>query len=594
MRSSATHRTARAPTKPSTGIVSGRRGSGDRPKPESASRHRRRFDAIDLEILWSRLVTLVDEAAYAVRRTSMSKVVVEGGDFSVLLHDPQGRLVAADVSVASKISTTSIAVKEFLKHFPARSLSPGDVLITNNPWWIMGHLNDVAVVAPLFHRGRLVGFAECAAHMADIGGLLSAMGREVYEEGLIIPPLKAMAKDRENADFFALLESNVRVPKQVAGDVRALMAGCRVMEQSLGEFLVRHGLPDLDLLARTILAHCESAMRQGIRANIPDGVYTGASSIDGFDKPLRIPVRIASRDGKVDIDFSGAPPQSTLGINCTLVYTHVWCAFAIKCLAAPSLPNNEGTFAPVGVRAPEGSLLNPTFPAPVKMKSSTGHYVPIAIFDALRDVIPRRMLAESGKKSLLYLSGRDRSGKSFSDLTFVMGGMGARATKDGLHATSFPGNTASIPVEVLEQVIPVRVRHKRLRPDSGGAGKFRGGCGLDFELESVSSEPLTAQAEHGKLKTPPAGSRGGSAGAAGETLLNGQPIPDKVPVSLRPGDVLRMLVPGGGGMYPARERDGAACIKDVENGVVSTASARRDYGVAAPATKPRPAAPAVT
>ncbi len=540
---------------------------------------RRRFDPIDLEILWNRLIGLVDEAAYAVIRTSMSKVVVEGRDFGALLYDPRGRLLASDVSIASKTSTISIAVKELLKRFPADSLRPGDMLITNDPWWIMGHLNDIAIVAPIFVQGRLVGFAECMAHMADIGGCLSAAPREVFEEGLIIPPLKVMDGGRENTTLFAMLEANVRIPRQIAGDVRALMAGCQVMQAKVAEFLRLHRMPDLEDLGATILGHSESAMRRGIAANIPDGTYTGATSVDGFEEPLHIHVRVTARRGEVDLDFAGSSPQSTLGINCTLVYTHVWCAYAIKCLAGPRIPNNEGTFAPIRVHAPAGCFLNPTFPAPVKMKPSSGHYVPIAILNALSGVVPERILAESGNKSLVYLSGRDAAGRPFSDLLFVMGGMGARATKDGLHCMSYPANSSNIPIEVIESVIPVRVRHKRIRADSGGPGRFRGGCGQEFELESVSSAPLTVRAEHGKLTTPPAGLRGGGPGAAGGNFLNGQPAPDKLPLILRAGDILSFQVPGSGGAYPPRERDPELVRRDVENGVVSLESAERDYAV---------------
>ncbi|MCZ6729526.1 MAG: hydantoinase B/oxoprolinase family protein [SAR324 cluster bacterium] len=539
------------------------------------------FDPIDLEVLWNRLITLVDEAAYAIVRTSMSKVVVEGRDFGMLLLDSDGRLVATDVSIASKVGTNSIAVKELLKIFPLNDLKPGDVLITNNPWWIMGHLNDIAVVAPLFYKGRLVGFTESMAHMADIGGSLSGSPRELYEEGLIVPPLKAVEGGRENTTFFAMLEANVRVPEQVSSDVRALITGLRVMQVKLTDFLQEHDLTDLDSLSLAIRENSEGAMRRGITENIPDGVYHGKSSVDGLDEPLHIQVCLTVKNGEVDISFDGSSPQSSFGVNSTLVYTHVWSVYILKCVACPTIPNNEGTFAPISVRAPEGCFLNPLFPAPVKMKPSSGHYIPNAILDALKDVVPKRILADSGNKSLLYMAGRHRDGRPFSDLTFVMGGMGARAEKDGLHAMSFPANSSNIPVEVLETVIPIRLRRKHLRPDSGGAGKWRGGCGQVFEFESVSSQPITVRAEHGKLKSPPLGLRGGLPGAPGGHYLNGDPIPDKLPVVMQPGDIMRLEIPGSGGAYPPGERDPAKIQRDVDDELVSLQSARRDYGPAA-------------
>ncbi|MEK9753931.1 MAG: hydantoinase B/oxoprolinase family protein [Rhodospirillaceae bacterium] len=550
-------------------------------KGRRKSRRPESFDPIDLEILWSRLVTLVDEAAYAIVRTSMSKVVVEGRDFGVLLYDAGGRMLAADVSIASKVGTSSIAVKEILKTHPVSTLVEGDVLVTNNPWWIMGHLNDIAVIAPLFHKGRLVGFAECMAHMADIGGSLSGAPREVYEEGLIIPPIKAVEAGRENATFFAMLEANVRVPRQVASDVQALITGLHVMQLKVSEFIERHGLVDLETLSAAIRAQSEQAMRRGIAEHIPEGVYEGTSSIDGFDEPLHIHAKITSRDGTVEIDLAGSSPQSTYGINCTLVYTYVWAMYTIKCIACPTVPNYEGTFAPSRVVAPEGGVLNRVFAAPGKMKPSSGHYVPIAILDALKNVVDDRMLAESGNKSLVYLAGRLPGGEAFSDLLFVMGGMGARAGKDGLHTMSFPANSSNIPVEVLETVAPLRVRRKLLRPDSGGAGKYRGGCGQVFEFESVSPLPITVRAEHGKLKTAPQGLRGGNAGMGGRHAVNGKEVADKLPVVLNTGDVMTLEIPGSGGLGDAAERDLVAVARDVADGVVSPEAALRDYGYGA-------------
>lgn len=537
------------------------------------------FDPVDLEILWNRLILVVDEAAYSIARTSMSKVVVEGRDFGALLLDPQGRLLAADVSVASKTGTISIAVKELLKCFPTGTLRPGDMLVTNNPWWVMGHLNDIAVVAPLFHRGRLVAFAECMAHMADIGGSLSGAPREVYEEGLILPALKLVEDGKDNETLFAILAANVRVPRQVVGDVRALIIGCTVMEQKLSEFLDRHSLDDLEHLGTTIRGRSEEAMRVALAAAIPQGNYHGETTVDGFDEPLTIKTQIEASPRGVTVGFAGSSLQSSLGINCTMVYTHVWAAYTMKCLAAPSLPNNEGTFAPIAVSAPPGSFLNAAFPAPVKMKPSSGHYVPIAILNALADVVRGPILAESGNKFIVYLAGRDEGGAAFSDLMFVMGGMGARTDCDGLHCMSFPANSSNLPVEVLETALPVTIRRRALRPDSGGAGQYRGGCGQTYELQSLSPWPLTVRAEHGKLALAPLGRRGGQPGAAGAIYLNGEPVPDKLPLTLQRGDVLRLDVPGSGGMYAASQRSPGALARDLADGVVTLEGARRGYGV---------------
>jgi N-methylhydantoinase B len=377
-----------------------------------------------------------------------------------------------------------------------------------------------------------------------------------------------------------MLEANVRVPRQVSCDVRALVAGCAVMEQKLSEFLDRHGLTDLTELGETIRTRSEATMRRALKALIPPGIYRGETVVDGVDEPLTIKASVEARANGVVIDFAGSSPQSQLGINCTQVYTNVWATYTMKCLAAPALPNNEGTFAPVRVIAPEGSFLNPRFPAPVKMKPSTGHYVPIAILNALADVVPDHMLAESGNKFLVYMSGRDERDAAFSDLMFVMGGMGARVTRDGLNCMSFPANSSNLPIEILEQHLPVRVRRRAMRPDSGGAGKYRGGCGQIYEIESTSSRPLTLRAEHGKLATAPLGLRGGRAGAAGGLFLNDMPVPDKMAVTLACGDVLRLEVPGAGGMYDPAERRRDALARDIADGLVTREAAVREYGMA--------------
>ena len=511
-----------------------------------------RLSAVDLEVLWSRLITVVDEAAYAILRTSMSKIVVEARDFGALLLDPAGRLLISDAGVASKIGTNSIAARELLKHFPQASLKPGDMLITNNPWWIMGHLNDVAVVAPLFHRNRLVGFAECMAHMSDIGGCLSASPREVYEEGLIIPPTKIMQEGRENATFFDLLKANVRVPLQISSDLRGLISGCQVMQRELGRFLADTGMRDLGVLGAAITSHSKRTMRNAIRAEIPDGTYHGETLIEGAGTPLEIKVAVTARGGELDIDFTGTSQQQDVGVNCTLVYTHVWSVYIIKSLLCPALPNNDGTFAPIRVRAPEGTFLNPRFPAPVRLKSSSGHFIPVAIVEALQGVLKDKLIAESGNKFAVLFSGRSREGRAFSESMFGMGGMGARAHKHGLNCASFPANSSNLPVEILEASVPVRVLHKRIRRDSGGAGEFNGGCGQEFAFEAISDAQMIVRASHGKLGLPPKGLLGGGDGKTGAILLNDKAIADKTPVKLKKGDVMQLLTPGSGGMRASR------------------------------------------
>jgi N-methylhydantoinase B len=307
---------------------------------------------------------------------------------------------------------------------------------------------------------------------------------------------------------------------------------------------------DLAALGHAIIAHSRNTMCNAIHAAIPDGTYRGGTLIEGSDTPLKIKVAITAKDGELDIDFTGSSDQRDVGVNCTLVYTHVWSTYIIKCLLCPSLPNNEGTFAPIRVSAPEGSFLNPRFPAPVRLKSSSGHFIPDAIINALQGVLSDRLIAESGNKFVVLFAGRDQQGRAYSESMFIMGGMGARARKNGLHCVSFPANSSNLPIEVLEATVLVRVHHKRIRRDSGGAGEYSGGCGQDFEFESLSDTPMMVRASHGKLSIPPRGLLGGHDGKTGAILMNGQPIPDKTPVTLNKGDVIRLLTPGSGGMRP--------------------------------------------
>jgi N-methylhydantoinase B len=344
-----------------------------------------------------------------------------------------------------------------------------------------------------------------------------------------------MCEGRENETFFDLLKANVRVPLQIASDLRALISGCQVMQRELELFLSETGMPDLAQLGGTIVAHSRKTMRDAIRAAIPDGVYRGETLIEGSGTPLEIKVTLTAKNGELYIDFTGSSPQRDVGVNCTLVYTHVWSVYIMKCLLAPQLPNNEGTFGPIRVSAPEGCFLNPRFPAPVRLKSSSGHFIPDAIVEALRRA----------------------DGHAFAESMFIMGGMGARAHKNGLNCASFPANSSNLPIEVLEATVPVRVHHKRIRRGSGGGGEYTGGCGQDFELESLSDQPMMVRASHGKLGIAPKGLVGGGDGDTGAIHLNGNAIPDKTPVTLKKGDVMRLLTPGSGGIGAAKRNRGA-------------------------------------
>jgi len=513
-------------------------------------------DPIFLEVFWTRVRSIADEAAKLIVRTSFSTLSTEANDFAVVVTDTAGRSLAENSgSIPSFIGTLPRTVRAALAQIEAQNMRPGDVFITNNPWIGTGHLNDVCLVKPVFAQGRLVAFAASAAHVPDIGGKIRSVdARELFEEGFHIPLMHLLREGKADETLLSLIRTNVRTPEQTVGDIWSQVGAVELIANRLGEVLREYALDGIDELAAALFDRGERAMRQAI-AQLPDGVYRYEMQTDGFETMFRFAVAVTIRGSEIECDFEGTSPQQPRGINCVMAYTYAMTSYAIKCLLLPDLPNNDGLFRPIRVVAPEGTIVNPRSPAPVGGRACTGHYVPVTIFGALHAVLPDRVMAGAGSPLwIANLSGMREDGRPFATVLFYNGGMGATAGKDGSSAMSWPSNISPTPVEVAERDAPLFFRFKRLRPGSGGRGRTRGGLGEEICFVSGHASPLSIVFLTERLRVPAPGLDGGEPGACGEVLINGVAVDSRRPHVLAPGDEVILRTPGGGGFGPPRER----------------------------------------
>ena len=531
------------------------------------------LDAVTLEVLWTRLISVVDEAAKAIVRTSFSTLSNEANDFACVLTDARGYALAQNSgSIPSFIGCLPATVRHFLHELGPAAMHPGDVLITNDAWKGTGHMSDVSVLKPIFHRGELVAFSATTSHMPDIGGRIRAIeAREIFEEGLHIPLTHLVRAGRVDDTMVAMIRANVRTPDQTMGDIWAQASANELMERRVGALMDDYGLTTLTELADELFARSEGAMRAAIRA-VPDGTYRYAFRTDGTGAPFEFKIALTVAGDEIVADYAGTSPQQPRAINCVLAYTFAMTAYAIRCALLPGLPNNEGMYRPIGVRAPEGSLLNPKFPAAVVSRATTGHYVPALVLGALHQVIPERVMAGVGSPLwALSQSGTRDDGNPYTTVLFFNGGMGATPVKDGEHVLSWPSNISSTPVEVAERNSPLFFHYKRMRPDSGGAGRFRGGLGQDVLIESQSPRPIVVSFMAERTAFPAPGLAGGGAGGRGDVRVNGRRVDNRKQHVLERGDRVLVRTPGGGGYGPARARDPKLTARDRRMGYAGRA-----------------------
>ena len=550
---------------------------------------------IHTQIMWNRLIAVVEEQAQTMLRTAFSTSVREAGDLSAGVFDRHGRMLAQAVTgTPGHVNSMANAVIHFLKVFPLDGMKPGDHYITNDPWLTSGHLHDITVVTPTFYRGKPVALFANTIHVVDIGGLgMGPDGRQVFEEGLAIPIMPLAREGHMNEDLLRLVRANVREPLQVEGDIYACAACNDEGSRRLIEMMDEFEIANLDRLGDTIVEASREATLARIRA-LPKGTYRNSMTMDGYDKELTLIAALTISDGGLHVDFDGTSPASSHGINVVYNYCLAYTAFGVKCLIAPDVPNNAGSLAPITVSAPEGCVLNVKRPWPVAARHTVGHMLPDVVFGCLHQVIDGGVPAEGasslwnpqifGGGSLVdhVEEGTDANElPTFSTVIFHCGGTGARPQKDGLSATAFPSGVRTIPIEATESVAPVLFYRREFRASSGGAGKQRGGLGQTIELGGAGANPIALLCNFERVRNPARGREGGGAGGPGTVALrSGRAIRPKGRQTVPARDAICLGLPGGGGFGDPLMRDPAAVRDDVLDGLITEEEARRDYGVA--------------
>ena len=546
------------------------------------------FDPITLEILWRRLLSIVDEADAAVARTAFSSLLRDAHDYTCMFTDRRGReLAQGTFATPGQSGAMALGVKKLVQGLPADAFRPGDAWITNDPWALAGHLNDVCVLSPIFHRGRLAAFTACILHHADIGGRVSSDNHDVFEEGLFIPLLKLYDGGRLNQGVLDMIRANVRTPEQVNGDIRSQIAANHVCAEAIVRMLDEYRFEGLDALADEIIGRSEASMRSAI-ARVAPGTYCAEGRIEQMegqaDVVIKCAVEIAGSDIKVDL--SGSSPQVDWGGNVVHNFTYAYVHMAVKSIFDPDIPNNDGVAAPIRLVAPEGTVVNCRFPAAVAARMQIGHFMTEIVYRALAQALPDRIVAGSGgtPATMQVFYGRRRGGEPFHTVLIRGGGLGAGAARDGEGSFIFPANGANTPVEILESDSPLIVECRELLPDSGGPGRQRGALGRR-EVFRVPDDayapqpPVHLAIQSGRFKLPPEGLFGGRPGAMAQFLVNGKPGNPYGLTRLAPGDTVVMDAAGGGGYGDPRERDREALERDLREGKISPDAARRDYGI---------------
>jgi N-methylhydantoinase B len=539
-----------------------------------------KIDPVTLEVIWNRFLSVANEQQDALIRTAFSTIVRESQDLACGMFDTKGRMIAQSISgTPGHINAMATSMKHFLAAFPPEKLAPGDVLITNDPWQTAGQINDITITTPIFRHGKLVALFANTCHSADIGGrILSAEAREVFEEGLRIPIMKLFEGGEPNKILMQIVRSNVRQPDEVIGDFYAQTACNETGGRALLEMMDEFNLDAIDDVAEEIIRRSEAAVRAEI-GKLPSGAWTNETWSDGFEEPIVIRCKVRVAGDEIFIDFTGSSPQSTRGINVVLNYTHAYASFAIKAAICPDVPHNEGSFRPVHVSAPEGSILNAVDPAPVASRQVIGHFLPSAIFAALSGALPGRLMAPGADP--IWLSVWRGQNPPFTLTVFQVGGTGARPSKDGLNAVGFPSGVAGVPAEVIESLSPVVLKRRELRADSGGAGTFRGGLGQLTEFARRHEGRWSVSSIADRTIYPAPGLLGGKQGAPGEVRLeDGENLHAKALKDLQKGDVVHVNLPGGGGYGDPFHRDPEKVLWDVIEGYVTVQEAEAQYGVA--------------
>lgn len=545
------------------------------------------FSKTQLQVMWNRLLAVVEEQGQALVRAAFSPIVRECGDISAGIFDLRGRMLAQAVTgTPGHINTMAEAVKTLLGRFSAQDMKPGDIYMTNDPWIASGHLNDFLLMMPVFRQGQVIGFTSCTSHLVDLGGLgMGPEGSDIYDEGLLIPPCKLVEGGDVNALLMDIVKANSREPIANEGDIYALIACCEAGAQRLAAMMDEFGLEQLDLLADYIIETSLAGTRDAI-AEVPDGAYSSVLTIDGYETDIELHAKLTVAGGDITLDFDGTSHCSSKGINVPLNYAAAYSVFAMRCIIGSDIPNNAGSLEPFKVIAPTGCILNAQSPAPVAMRHTIGQLTPDLVYGCLHQALPGKIPAE-GASCMYDLPLRSApevaraGGHVFAVELAHNGGTGARPGKDGLSATAFPSGVWGSQVEITESVAPVLVAKRELRPDSGGPGRYRGGLGQHIELRSANGQPFQVFLSVDRVKYPARGRDGGGDGAPGRIRLdNGPDLPGKGELTVQAGQTLVFETPGGGGFGDPAGRDQEMLFKDVQRGLVSPENAATLYATA--------------
>ena len=543
------------------------------------------------QVMWNRLISVVEEQAQALVRTAFSTSVREAGDLSAGVYDVAGQMLAQAVTgTPGHVNAMADAVAHFIRRIGPANIFEGDVYITNDPWEGTGHLHDITMVSPSFHQGELVGYFACTAHIVDIGGRgFGADAASIYEEGLYLPIMKFAERGVVDETLVRIVRGNVREPDQLVGDMYALATCNEIGHRRLIEMMEEFDLADITGIATFILENSRRATLERIEA-LPRAEAKGEMTVDGFAAPITLKVKLTIHEDRIVSDFEGTSGLDKKGINCPLVYAKAYACYALKCAIAPEIPNNAASLAPFEIEAPVNSIVNAVHPAPVALRHIVGHFVPDAVYNALDKILPGVVPAEgAGCLCNFQVSLRPRTDAKAPDdavrsevLTFNSGGSGARPDFDGLNATAFPSGVMTMPIEATEHAGPVIIWRKELRPDSGGAGKQRGGLGQYMEVGAREGHEFDFQAMFDRVNHPARGRQGGQNGAVTTISQDdGAAMNGKGKQFVPHGRKVMMAFPGGAGYGPAKDRPVAQVRRDLARGYITSEAAARDYGLSA-------------
>jgi len=535
-----------------------------------------------LQVMWNRLLAVVEEQGQILIRAAFSPIVRECGDISAGIFDVLGRMLAQAVTgTPGHINTMAEAVMHLRDCFPIQNMKPDDIYMTNDPWLASGHLNDFLLMMPAFKNGKVIGFTSCTSHLVDLGGLgMGPEGSDIYDEGLLIPPCKLVEQGELNALLMDIIHANSREPIANEGDIYALIACCEAGVKRMLDMMEEFHIDDLEELGEYIIDTSRRGTLEAI-AEVPEGVYKNVLKMDGYENELELHATLTvSKDG-MHVDFTGTSGCSKKGINVPLNYATGYTVFAMRCIVGQDIPNNAGSLEPFTVDGPKGCILNAQHPVPVAMRHTLGQVTPDLVLGCLHQALPDRVPAE-GASCMFDLPMRHapeaarEGGREFAIEPVHNGGTGARPHSDGLSATAYPSGVYGSQVEITETAAPVIMWKRELRPDSGGAGKYRGGLGQRIEMTSSNGAPFIVFLSVERLKFPALGRLGGLPGAPGRIRIKkrAEDIPGKGELRVEADDHLIFETPGGGGFGSPLERDREALALDLKRGLVTVEGAK--------------------